>query len=187
MRWNINPSSSRRPPGTPARGAMMLAAGSLSVIACACQHTLKPFQDELPPTEAISTASADGVRASGKTAEVRQRSWKASQARYAHGGVTHWPLWWEDPFEDQGSQDGVFAWTWEDYLAWPYSFGRFLLNTMAWPVSAVVTPPGTVMISDGRLSRQALRCDHDAERYPPSQADRQENEPACPEADSPPE
>jgi hypothetical protein len=37
---------------------------------------------------------------------------------------------------------------------------------MAWPVSAVVTPPFTLMGSDGVLSRQALGYDHDAERRP---------------------
>ena len=41
----------------------------------------------------------------------------------------------------------------------PYSFSRFLLNTVAWPVSAVVTPPGTTMVSDGVTGK-----DHDAKR-----------------------
>ena len=73
------------------------------------------------------------------------------------GDVPHSPLWWEDPLEDKGDQNRAFAWTWQDYVAIPYSFGRFLLNTMAWPVSALVTPPGTPMVSDGQIGR-----DHDA-------------------------
>jgi hypothetical protein len=48
----------------------------------------------------------------------------------------------------------------------PYGFGRFILNTMGWPVSCVVTPVWTVMGSDGVLSRQALGYDHDAEPLP---------------------
>ncbi len=186
MRWNIRSNNRQRVAGPRAeRAAMLVALCSLCVIAWGCQHTINPFKDDLPPTEAISTASADGVRATGKVAEVRRRPLEPGRVEYAHGGVTHWPLWWEDPFEDKGSQDQVFAWTWEDYLAWPYSFGRFLLNTMGWPVSAVVTPPGTVMISDGRLSRQALGYDHDAERYPPAVVAVEEDHPS-PEPAPPP-
>lgn len=57
-------------------------------------------------------------------------------------------------FEDQGDNDNTFAWTWQDYLAMPYGPGRFLLNTMLWPVSAAVTGPGTSMVSDGILPPQ---------------------------------
>jgi len=85
-----------------------------------------------------------------------------TQAAPEPGDVVHWPLWFEDPFEDKGSEDGKFAWTAEDYLAMPYSFARLLLNTMGWPISAIVTPPGAPMVSDGVLSRQALGKDHDA-------------------------
>lgn len=34
---------------------------------------------------------------------------------------------------------------------------------MLLPASAVVTPPWTVMVSDGQISRQLLGYDHDAE------------------------
>jgi hypothetical protein len=63
--------------------------------------------------------------------------------------VPHYPLWWEDPFEDHGDRNDTFAWTSIDYVAWPYSMGRYLVNTIAWPVSAIVTLPGTPMVSDG--------------------------------------
>ena len=80
--------------------------------------------------------------------DALQVGWACDEYRY---------LWWEDPFEDKGDQDDTFAWTWQDYVAMPYSFGRFLLNTIAWPVSAVVTPPWASMVSDGNVGR-----DHDA-------------------------
>ena len=50
--------------------------------------------------------------------------------------MPHYPLWWEDPFEDKGDEDGKFAWTWMDYFAMPYSLARWDLNTVAVPVSA---------------------------------------------------
>ncbi len=37
---------------------------------------------------------------------------------------------------------------------------------MAFPISAYVTKPGTVMCSDGKLSRQRLNYDHDATPCP---------------------
>jgi hypothetical protein len=95
---------------------------------------------------------------------MRVREVPEVEAPVAREEVPHYPLWWEDPFEDKGDGNCTFAWTWADYVAMPYSFGRYLLNTMAWPVSAVVTPPGTPMVSDGQLSPGGLGCDHDAAR-----------------------
>jgi hypothetical protein len=54
------------------------------------------------------------------------------------------------------------AWTWEDWLAFAYCPARFALNTFALPVSAIVTPPGTVLCSDGNISQQLIWRDHDA-------------------------
>ena len=68
------------------------------------------------------------------------------------GSVPHTPLYFEDPSEESGSEDGHYMWTGEDYL-WIASWrARFLANLVAWPVSAVVTPPGSTMVSDGQLS-----------------------------------
>jgi hypothetical protein len=53
----------------------------------------------------------------------------------------------------------------------PYGWSRWLLNTMAWPVSAIVTPPGTIMTSDGYVSKQALGYDHDARKGPIEQVE----------------
>ena len=149
----------------------VLVAGLASVlgvvVGCSKFRDANPFVDDSTPGGAISTASADGIYAAHKAPIKRERAWDQASASYENEDVTHWPLWWEDPFEDKGSEDGQFAWTYEDFLAMPYGLGRFLLNTMAWPVSAGVTHPGTVMASDGELSRQALGKDHDAEPHRP--------------------
>jgi hypothetical protein len=134
------------------------------VAAAGCSYAINPFADESLPREEMMSPSERQVRAEAEKHPpiVRQREGTEQDAMVESGAVVHWPLWWEDPFEDKGSDDGKFAWTYEDYIAMPYSWGRFLLNTGGWPVSAIVTPPGTPMVSDGRLSKQILGRDHDA-------------------------
>ena len=144
-----------------ARGIM----GAFVLFATGCQLMVNPFRDELAGQQGTTTASVEGARAAMTTPTVRQRGYEPFELHAEDEGVTHGPLYFEDPFEDKGSVDGRFAWTGEDYLQMFYWRGRFLLNTVFFPVSAVVTPPWTVMESDGHLSRQALGYDHDAERW----------------------
>jgi len=125
-----------------------------------------PFVDEMPATTEVYTASVSGVEQTDTAPAIRVRGFEPAHASAQDGTVSHWPLWWEDPCVDKGSEDGTFAWTWEDYVAFPYGLGRSLVNTMGLPISAAVTPPFTIMGSDGVLSRQALGCDHDATRLP---------------------
>ncbi len=131
-----------------------------------CSELMNPFVDDVPATSEVSTTSVVGVRGSGVAPVMRERGFTPAYVSAQDGTVAHWPLWWEDPFVDKGSVNDQFAWTWEDYLAMPYGLGRSLLNTMGWPISAGVTPPYTVMGSDGVLSRQVLGYDHDATRLP---------------------
>lgn len=145
--------------------AMWFVVGGV-VFAGGCSELVNPFLDELPATSEVSTASVVGVRQASAPAAMRKRDFETVYAASQDGTVSHWPLWWEDPFVDKGSEDGQFAWTWEDYVAFPYGLGRSLVNTMGWPVSVAMTPPFTVMGSDGVLSRQALGYDHDATRLP---------------------
>ncbi len=128
-----------------------------------CQHMVNPFVDDLPVTSELTTASVAGARIAAVQPTLPRREFAAVPVGPQDGTVDHWPLWWEDPFEDKGSDDDQFAWTAEDYLAMCYSPGRFLVaNTFFFPLSACVTKPLTIMCSDGRLSRQALGYDHDA-------------------------
>ena len=148
------------------RGALVLCGLALY----GCQHVVNVFQDETIPSDAITTPTAETVaRATPPTLappQVRSGGWPELEA-IGHGGtVTHWPLWFEDPFEDQGSENGRFAVTWEDYVAWPYTMGRWLVNFLALPASIVVEPPFIIMSSDGVLSRQVLGYCHDAEVGP---------------------
>jgi hypothetical protein len=142
--------------------------GAAVLVAPGCSELLAPWADDLPTADDVTTPSVEGVRAADQQPAQRTASLEPARIEPQSGTVTHWPLWWEDPFVDRGSEDGQFALTGEDYIAFPYGLGRFILNTMAFPVSAAVTPPGTIMASDGVVSRQALGYDHDAERWPGS-------------------
>ena len=97
--------------------------------------------------------------------ELHTRDFAAMQAQVEPYATTHWPLYFEDPFADKGSgREGLnkYRMGWEDWVALPYGYSRFTLNWMFLPVSAVVTPPWTLMESDGKLSPQLLGYDHDA-------------------------
>ncbi len=158
-----------RVPLAASRPVIVLLATTISL--SGCQLMVNPFRDELEGRQEMTTASVEGARAAEATPSIRQRDFARVELRPENMDVTHGPLYFEDPFEDKGSEDGRFAWTGEDYLQMFYWRGRFLLNTVLFPVSAVVTPPWTVMESDGRLSRQALGYDHDAERWVEPPAD----------------
>jgi len=152
----------RRVPHLQRRWATRLLVST--VMLSGCQLMVNPFRDELAGRQEMTTASVEGARAAKTTPTVRQRDYAPFELHAENMGVTHGPLYFEDSSEDKGSEDGRFAWTGEDYLQLFYWRGRFLLNTLFFPVSAVVTPPWTVMESDGRISRHALGFDYDAKR-----------------------
>lgn len=140
------------------------AAISLSLClltACNTPPAVNPWRDDSISPVTWTTPSEQGILAAGHEPHIRQRDFAPADAALVCGEVPHYPLWWEDPFEDKGDEDGRFAWTWQDYFAMPYSYARMHLNTVAWPVSAIVTLPGTPMVSDGYV---APNRDHDARR-----------------------
>ncbi|HPF41085.1 MAG TPA: hypothetical protein PK093_20800 [Phycisphaerae bacterium] len=142
-----------------------------------CSHVNNPWVDSsVIVEEEMTTASAQGYCGKSEFRSNRWRTnWPAHSVVYENGAVSHWPLWFEDPFEDKGNRDydvededapdAEFAMNWVDYMHIAYGPARLLLNGALWPVSAVVTPPGTLMESDGRLSPSIIdHYDHDAER-----------------------
>lgn len=142
-----------------------------------CAQLNNPWSDSSALIDAdMTTPSAEGYSGPAEFGGPTQRTWAGSEVQYVNGSVTHWPLWWEDPFEDKGNRDKApasgdesepdnqFAVTWVDYLGMGYSPGRLFLNTISWPISAIVTPPGTLMASDGKISKGLVWHDHDAKR-----------------------
>ena len=146
-----------------------------------CAQLNNPWKDSSAAIDAdMTTPSTEGYKGNPEFGGPNRRTWAGSEVRYANGSVTHWPLWWEDPFEDKGNHeqppasgnesepDNQFVVTWVDYLGIGYNPSRWFLNTIGWPISAVVTPPGTLMESDGRISKGLVWYDHDARRSDPA-------------------
>jgi hypothetical protein len=155
-----------------------LIAGAVCLaLSAGCAQLNNPYVDSSAAiNEEMTTSSTQGYLAGGpESGRPTGRTWRSSCVLYTNGAVTHWPLWFEDPFEDIGNRycpvadrdapDNVFCWNWVDYMHIGYGPGRELVNIAGWPVSAVVTPPGTLMESDGYLSKGLLgNYDHDAQR-----------------------
>ena len=134
---------------------------------CGCHNYVNPWIDETVDAGLITTASVEGYKATDTSeSALRTRGFETTLVSPQDGTVSHFPLWWEDPFEDRGSHDGLFAVTWEDYFGMPYGFGRFIVNTIGVPVTAVVNPPVPQMGSDGITSEQRWAIDHDASWLP---------------------
>jgi hypothetical protein len=150
------------PPALNGTNLVTLLAGALVLTGCNEPPAVNPWADDSIGRQEWTTHSEQEVVAANRAPVIRERDMPATLAPMANNEVPHYPLWWEDPFEDKGDGDETFAWTYADYLGMPYSLGRYILNTIAWPVSAVVTPPGTSMVSNGALSPGGLGCDHDA-------------------------
>ncbi len=142
------------------RNASAVVVVTFVFAGCDQPPAVNPWRDDSIPASSYGTASSEAVLAANAAPAVRTRQdMPLSQAPGASGAVPHYPLWWEDPFEDQGDKDAQFAVTWQDYFDMPYGLARFMLNTMGWPASAVVTLPGTPMVSDGVVGKV-----HDARR-----------------------
>lgn len=138
-------------------------AGSV-LVAGGCAAIPNKFVKDSPSYNMVlaSPTSLD-VRASHARADQRYRDWELATTASEPVMVIHGPLYFEDPVSDQGASYRN-RYGWEDFAAVPYSLGRSALNLAALPVSMVVTPPWTPMVSDGLLSEQALGYDHDAAR-----------------------
>jgi hypothetical protein len=140
----------------------LVALGSLA----GCAHVPNQWVEDGPATVMDQDSpTAQDLYEHYAPAEPRRRDWHALTLNTPYGAVTHWPLWMEDPFVDKGhGREGLnrFHLGWEDYVALAYVYPRYTLNWLGLPVSMVVTPPWTLMESDGALSRQGLGYDHDA-------------------------
>jgi hypothetical protein len=137
--------------------AFALVTWGIVAAGCSTPPQVNPWVDDAIPDTEWSTPSRDGVLAAHHDKVLRVRpDATEKQGPYVSGDVPHYPLYWEDPFTDKGDGDEYFAWTYADYIAMPYVFGRYIVNTIGAPISMVVHPPGTSMVSDGMVGK-----DHD--------------------------
>ena len=135
-----------------------------------CVLTPNFYREDGPSvTTQWESPTAVDVLSRCEPAKLCQRDWPARTVTAESDAVQHYPLYFEDPFADKGhgrtdesDPHNVYRLGWEDWVGFPYGIARFTANWLLLPVSAVVTPPWTVMESDGRISRQLIACDHDA-------------------------
>src|SRR5262245_32088889 len=71
-----------------------------------CAQVNNPWIDSsVAINDDMRTPSSDAY-SKKEQAELRlehARTWPGSIGTYHNGAVTHWPLWFEDPFEDKGN------------------------------------------------------------------------------------
>lgn len=145
-----------------------VALGALASVGCS--HVENQFREDGPSFGADWRSPTEiDVRDNYEPSIVRRRAWEPLAVSVEDGRVSHFPLHFEDPFEDKGAEafgptSDEYKWRCSDIVAAPWTYARHWLNIVAYPVSLVVTPPWTLMESDGQLSKQALGYDHDAAR-----------------------
>jgi len=135
-----------------------------------CQLLVNPWHDATALDSPVTTPSAELARAAEAKEFGCPRDFPAATTGTADGAVTHGPLYFEDPADDVGSEDGAFSWTGEDFLQMAIGPARFLMNGVFIPISLLDTPPWMVMSSDGEPSRTVVWQAHDAGRWNDSAA-----------------
>ena len=144
--------------------ATLLAGGFMAVGVAGCSIRSDPFTDVFADDRRVTTPSVEEARAAEATPVATNRPYGRHEIGAADGTVAHSPLFFEDPFEEHGSDDSRFAWTYEERFVFFGGPARFLINIVAYPISAVSTPFWQVMQSDGVASRSVVCRLHDADR-----------------------
>lgn len=152
--------------------AILVAAGLSLTAGCASQKKANPQKacSQVPPgctkpivtfapalTPAMeATPSSDFVDAAGVQPSIRQRGWAPMASYYTVPVVAHGPLYFEDEMENVGAINSncPSGWTWVDFASIPYSDARWMLNTIALPVSMIANPPWQKMVSDGEPGKR---------------------------------
>ncbi|MFN0135194.1 MAG: hypothetical protein ACKVS9_03655, partial [Phycisphaerae bacterium] len=69
-----------------------------------CSHLPNQFrEDGAAAVDELESPTSIDVYARFTRNEQRDRGWNRQELVAETGGVTHWPLYFEDPFEDKGS------------------------------------------------------------------------------------
>jgi len=126
----------------------LIAVAVLTLVLVGCQATA--ISDRLGPTWQ-PTASYDYITEQQRSPLPAQAARWSSEQRvdYQAGTVWHFGSYFDDPFVSRGDGDGLYGWTWMDAAAFGYCPARFIVNTVAVPVSMIKEPPG-VAISENR-------------------------------------
>lgn len=138
-------------------------AGILTGWLTCCTGCQSYFADpwKVDPTQVanVDSPSTARLRALEGRRSALQREAPRKRVALASTTVAHAPLYFEDPFEAFCCEDDGYRWTLLDIGATFYSGARWLVNSVAIPVSAVVYPPCSTVETDaapvGRPDRVA--------------------------------
>lgn len=133
---------------------MILGLGWIGLVA-GCEATAKSDRCErhwetTPSYEKIMAAPAT------QPSPIQARTWQAASATYAPPVVTHFGSYFEDPFVTLGDGNDSYGWTLMDLAAVVCSPARFVVNTVAVPVSMVKEPPCVLQCRD--LDQPVEQC-----------------------------
>ncbi len=150
MQWSyvMNNDAHRR---TCSMVVAVLMVGTLGVLGC--HQSANPWHDSLAGRQPVTTPSVDAERAAAREPSTITRSHAPIYIDPYSGRFSHGPLYFVDPLECDAHDDGVFAWTGEDYSQFLIGPSRFLINIVLFPIHAVATSPWAVLYSDGASDR----------------------------------
>ena len=152
--------------------AGLMAAGLSLTAGCASQQKADSRKgcSQVPPScakpliitapavtpDMLATPSSTFVDRENVQPAIQQRGWTLMASYYAVPAVQHGPLYFEDQMENVGEVNSSCpsGYTWLDIVSIPYCDARWMLNTIALPVSKVVNPPWQRMCSDGEPGKR---------------------------------
>src|SRR6185295_8659407 len=106
MQSRIRPMlESRQGIGKGIRLGWSVAVPALWMVGSAgCAQLNDPYKDSAGAIHVeLTTPSAAGFEGRTEFGRPFRRDWEPVHADVPRGDVSHWPLWWEDPFEDKGN------------------------------------------------------------------------------------
>ena len=130
-----------------------LAAISLSA---GCHISPNPWKDHFANQDAVTTASAEGVRSAASAPIRPAREYDKSIVAVPDGAVDHLPLYFRDYCVDDRPY-AEFSWRYRDYARMIGEPVRFHLDVVLSPVRGIITPIWTVVTSDGVKSPSWIR------------------------------
>lgn len=121
-----------------------------------CTSPKGPMANGLAGRMSLTTASAEAVRA----ANVTPRSAPEYRDIRFHvcpksGTVTHTPAYFRTDARCCGDNNTKFGISGNDYFAWVRETTGFFISIAMHPVDLLLTPPWTLMESDGKQARRA--------------------------------
>jgi len=131
--------------------------GCLMVVGC--DATAK--SDKCAPGWETTPSYEKVMSREGEPSPIKPRVWSPTVAVYEEPVVTHFGSYFNDPFVTEGDGNDTYGWTCMDLLAVPYSPARFVVNTVAVPVSMVKEPPCVLQCTNLDQPIHEGTCDTD--------------------------